>query len=97
MSTEDKNIQHEGQKEVEGAGTIKFTRRSFYTALLPVTFVTGLAAGYLFWGRDTVPPANPAAPVAIVEETTPESPEDQHGRRSIARSRGRADHNRRVQ
>jgi protein-disulfide isomerase len=71
MSTEDKNIQLEGKKEGEVAETIKFTRRSFYAALLPVTFVTGLAAGYLFWGRDTVPPANPAAPVAIVEETAP--------------------------
>lgn len=73
MSTEDKNIQLENQKEVEDTGTIKFSRRSFYIALLPVTFVTGLAAGYLFWGRDSVPPANPAAPVAIVEETTPEA------------------------
>jgi len=42
MSKEDENIQIEEQKEVEDAGTIKFTRRFFYTALLPVTFVTGL-------------------------------------------------------
>jgi protein-disulfide isomerase len=76
MSTEDKNIQLEDQKEVDVTETIKFTRRSFYIALLPVTFVTGLAAGYLFWGRDSVPPANPAAPVAIVEETTPEALEE---------------------
>ena len=76
MSAEDKNIQIEEQKEGEDAGTIKFTRRSFYAALLPVTFVTGLAAGYLFWGRETVLPANPVAPVAIVEETAPESPEE---------------------
>jgi protein-disulfide isomerase len=76
MTTEDKNIQLEGKSEVEGAGTIKFTRRSFYIALLPVTFVTGLAAGYLFWGRNTAPPTNPAAPVAVVEETAPGSPEE---------------------
>jgi len=75
MPEEDNNIQLESQTEVEDAGTIKFTRRSFYSALLPVTFVTGLAAGYLFWGRDTAPPANPAAPVAAVEETAPGSPE----------------------
>ena len=85
MSEEDKNIQLENQTEIEEVGTIKFTRRSFYSALLPVTFVTGLAAGYLFWGRDTVPPTNAAAPiavveeaapVAVVEETTPGAPEE---------------------
>ncbi len=76
MSEEDKNIQDESQTEAKDAGTIKFTRRSFYSALLPISFVTGLAAGYLFWGRDTIPPANPATPVAVAEEITPGSSED---------------------
>lgn len=75
MSEEDKNLQLESNRESDGAGTIKFTRRSFYSALLPVAFVTGLAAGYLFWGRDNFPPSNPAAPTAVAEETTPGSPE----------------------
>lgn len=30
---------------------IRFRRRSFYAVLLPLAFVTGLAAGYLMWGR----------------------------------------------
>jgi len=76
MSEEDKNTQLESQQETDDAGTIKFTRRSFYSALLPVTFVTGLAAGYLFWGRDSVQPANPSAPGVVAEETTPGSPEE---------------------
>ncbi|MEE8122084.1 MAG: thioredoxin domain-containing protein, partial [Anaerolineales bacterium] len=76
MSEEDKNIQDESQTEAKDAGTIKFTRRSFYSALLPISFVTGLAAGYLFWGRDTIPPANPATPVAVAEEIPPGSSED---------------------
>lgn len=76
MSEEDKNIQDESQTEAKDAGTIKFTRRSFYSALLPISFVTGLAAGYLFWGRDTIPPANPATPVAVAEEITPGSSEE---------------------
>ncbi len=76
MSEEDKNIQDESQTEAKDAGIIKFTRRSFYSALLPISFVTGLAAGYLFWGRDTIPPANPATPVAVAEEIPPGSSED---------------------
>jgi Thioredoxin len=30
---------------------IRFKRSRFYAALLPVAFVTGLAAGFLIWGR----------------------------------------------
>lgn len=45
---------------MEGS-TITFKRSHFYAALLPLAFVTGIAAGYLFWGRDSVAvlPANP--------------------------------------
>jgi protein-disulfide isomerase len=32
-----------------------FKRTHVYTALLPLAFVAGLAFGYIFWGRDTVP------------------------------------------
>ncbi len=40
---------------------IRFRRSRFYAALLPVAFVTGLAAGYLFWGRGTTRPAESLA------------------------------------
>ena len=67
MSTEENNIQLESTEEVNENGKFKFSRRSLYSALLPVAFVTGLAAGYLFWGRDTAPSANPPAPGAVAE------------------------------
>jgi len=31
---------------------LRFKRSHFYMALAPLTFVVGLAAGYIFWGRD---------------------------------------------
>jgi protein-disulfide isomerase len=34
---------------------IRFRRSSFYAVLLPVAFLAGLAAGYLFWGRGLTP------------------------------------------
>jgi protein-disulfide isomerase len=71
MSTEENNLQIESKEEVDENGKFKFSRRSLYSALLPVAFVTGLAAGYLFWGRDTVPSANPPAPGAVAEENVP--------------------------
>lgn len=43
---------------------ITFQRSHLYAALLPLAFVTGLAAGFLFWGRSqpaTVPTTTPAA------------------------------------
>ena len=57
MPEEDNDLQLEGQTAVETTGEFKFTRRSLYSALLPVAFVAGLATGYLFWGRDADPPA----------------------------------------
>jgi protein-disulfide isomerase len=35
---------------------IHFRRSHFYAALLPLTFIVGLATGYLFWGRSTRAP-----------------------------------------
>lgn len=48
------------------SGELRFKRGSLYAALLPLAFVTGLAAGYVFWGREqaTVAVAQPVAPVA---------------------------------
>lgn len=63
-----------GSPEAEkDQGYLRFRRSHFYMALLPITFVTGLAAGYLAWGRPQ--PAAPAgqvqrAPVAAATRTT---------------------------
>jgi protein-disulfide isomerase len=42
---------------------VRFRRSSFYAVLVPVAFVTGLAAGYLFWGR---------GPTEVPESLAPE-------------------------
>ncbi len=85
MPEKEKTSQPESVMVHEDVEGFQFSRRAVYSTLLPVAFVTGLAAGYLFWGRDPVPPTNPAAPVAvvedaepvaIVEETTPGAPEE---------------------
>jgi protein-disulfide isomerase len=34
--------------------TITFKRSHLYAALLPLAFVTGLAFGFIFWGRDNI-------------------------------------------
>lgn len=38
-------------------GFVRFRRNHFYAALIPLALVTGLAAGYLLWGRGTNQPA----------------------------------------
>lgn len=40
---------------------LRFRRSHVYAALLPLTFVVGLATGFLFWGRDGAAPPTPAA------------------------------------
>lgn len=57
MSEEEIISQPEKPGVFEDVGGFRFSRRAAYSALLPVAFVTGLAAGFLFWGRDTAPPA----------------------------------------
>ena len=49
-------------------GELRFKRSSLYAALLPLAFVTGLAAGYIFWGRDqaTSTVAQPTGAEAVV-------------------------------
>jgi len=75
MSKKEKTSQPEHPVVIEDVGGFKFSRRNMYSALLPVAFVTGLAVGFLFWGRDAVPPINPSAPDAVVEEIAPGTPE----------------------
>lgn len=52
-------------------GFIRFRRSHFYAALLPIAFVTGLAFGYLAWGR--TPDEQPSTALqqpAQAQETT---------------------------
>jgi protein-disulfide isomerase len=50
-----------------------FKRSYFYAILLPLTFLLGLASGYLFWGRDNAAPAADSTPfVEATVETTPQ-------------------------
>jgi protein-disulfide isomerase len=42
-----------------------FKRSYVYAILLPLTFLLGLATGYLFWGKETSPPA--VEPTEVVE------------------------------
>jgi len=51
---------------------VAIPRRPLYAVLLPLAFVAGLAAGYVFWGRPGAQPA-PAA-VAAAEESVPLEP-----------------------
>ncbi len=66
----DPELQDHPETEVEASkteeppqvNTLTFKRSHVYAALLPLAFVVGLAAGYLFWGRatpETVPVAAP--------------------------------------
>ena len=41
--------------------TLRFRRSHVYAALIPLTFVVGLATGFLFWGRTPSPTAAPVA------------------------------------
>ncbi len=50
-----------------------FKRSYVYAILLPLTFLLGLASGYLFWGRDNASPTpNPTSVVEATVQTTPQ-------------------------
>lgn len=50
-----------------------FKRSYVYAILLPLTFLLGLASGYLFWGRDDTSPMPTQTPVAeAAVQTTPQ-------------------------
>lgn len=44
-------------------GAIVFQRSVFFAALLPITFILGIAVGYIFWGRGVLPQTAAAATV----------------------------------
>ncbi len=48
------------------SATMTFKRSHVYAALLPLAFVAGLAAGFIFWGRS--PASVPETVVQVVEE-----------------------------
>lgn len=47
--------------------TVTFKRSHLYALLLPLAFVVGLAAGYLFWGRDVAPAPAPSEAAAAAQ------------------------------
>jgi protein-disulfide isomerase len=50
-----------------------FKRSYVYAILLPLTFLLGLASGYLFWGRDDTSPTPAQTPVVeATVQTTPQ-------------------------
>lgn len=74
-------IEEEDNSQDDGVFRIK--RRAMYATLLPLAFVSGLALGFVFWGRsDTTAPAQTtAAPeegtaVVLGNPTAPPSPPD---------------------
>ncbi|MEJ2013871.1 MAG: DsbA family protein [Anaerolineales bacterium] len=60
----------------EHADRVSIPRRPLYAALIPLAFVTGLAAGYIFWGGSsaTAPASPPVA--AVATEPTPLEPQE---------------------
>jgi protein-disulfide isomerase len=53
----------EVESKSDNEGVLRFKRSSLYATLIPLAFVAGLAAGYLFWGRDQT--AAPEAAQAV--------------------------------
>jgi protein-disulfide isomerase len=59
---EDQAPPPEGGKSSDSSGEfVRIKRTHLYSALVPVAFVTGLALGFLFWGRDQGATAGSAA------------------------------------
>jgi protein-disulfide isomerase len=61
----------------EHADRVSIPRRPLYAALIPLAFVTGLAAGYIFWGRSDAQPAQTSAlAAALPTDPTPLEPQE---------------------
>jgi len=69
-------VEDEIQPQLDPSDTLTFKRTHVYSALLPLAFVVGLAAGYLFWGRETVPEPT-SQPPAIAENDPAQNPQPQ--------------------
>lgn len=74
MSENQRTPIEEVQKQND-SDELRFRRSSLYATLLPLAFVAGLAAGYLFWGREQA--ITPTTAVAVMptnsEETAAET------------------------
>jgi protein-disulfide isomerase len=62
---------------LEPSDVLVFKRTHIYAVLLPLTFVVGLAVGYLFWGRESGDSAPAAPPQAIADSENSPAPNDQ--------------------
>jgi len=65
------------QKALGPSDTLTFKRTHIYAVLLPLTFVVGLAVGYLFWGRKSAAAAPASAPQAVVDSENSPIPDEQ--------------------
>jgi protein-disulfide isomerase len=80
MSEENEKT-HEVEEDVEGTDEardeIRFKRSHFYAALVPIAFVVGLAAGFVFWGQDSVTQPQPIVAQAPPPTQQPQLPANQ--------------------
>lgn len=74
MSETNPTPTEEAINDQQEEGVLRFKRRNVYAALLPLAFVTGLAAGYIFWGRDQ---AGSAAVAPVGSEALAQAPAQQ--------------------
>ena len=60
------NLEHDRPPSAENGEDdhLRVPRRPLYALIIPLTFVTGLAMGYLFWGRPGAAPTATNEPVA---------------------------------
>jgi protein-disulfide isomerase len=65
------------QPALEPSDTLTFKRTHIYAALLPLTFVVGLAVGYLFWGQESEVAAPTAAPQPAANSENSPDPDEQ--------------------
>jgi protein-disulfide isomerase len=72
---DDPNTVPVGEPEAteRGDSFLRFRRSTFYSVLVPLAFVTGLAVGYLAWGRTEAPPVTQPIPVAGSGAPAPET------------------------
>jgi protein-disulfide isomerase len=58
------------------AEALRIPRRPLYALIIPLAFVTGLAAGYIFWGRGDAAGTGPSLAPTTAAEINPLDPEE---------------------
>lgn len=83
MVNDENDHSMEDHPELEDDGFLRIRRSALYAALLPLAFVTGLALGFVFWGRQAASPGAQVAAsdpggsgLAAVDPAIPEAPPD---------------------